>query len=211
MQSGSSEQAVTYGRVSGSDRNFNESEIRNLTFRSSIWELEVMAEYHLLPFIPGMSKLTFSPYVTAGVAAFRYQPQAPYENTWLNLRGLGTEGQTVPGSNASPYGEYSVSFPVGIGFKKTITDALTFGLEVTYRYTLTDYLDDVSRNYVDPAVLATSPTPEITPILADRRAEIGLEPAEVGSLRGNPDDNDKYVFLLFSLSKRLGYAPCYTF
>lgn len=202
---------LTFARIGGNDRNFRENETRNLSFRSSIWELELIAEYHLIPFIPGMSKLTFSPYIMGGVAGFRYQPQADYGGTWLNLRELGTEGQTVPGASVSPYGKYSVSFPIGIGFKKTLSDALTFGLEVSYRFTLTDYLDDVSRYYADPAQLASTETAEVSQILADRRPEIGLEPAEPGTLRGNPDDNDKYIMIMFSISKRLGYAPCYTF
>lgn len=202
---------IMYGRISGTDNNFQENEERNLSFRTNMWEMELLAEFHIIPFIPGMSKLTFSPYIVGGIAGFRFQPQAPYYGSYINLRGVGTEGQTVPGSNQQPYGMYSVSFPIGIGFKKTISDLLTFGLEVSYRPTLTDYLDDVSRYYADPAQLATTETGQYSVLLADRGTELGLERAETGSLRGNPEDNDKYLVLVFSISKRLGYAPCYTF
>ncbi|MCB0735953.1 MAG: outer membrane beta-barrel protein [Bacteroidetes bacterium] len=202
---------LTYFRLHGSDRNFRENETRNLSFRTSIWEAEFLAEYHLLPFIPGMSKLTFSPYIVGGFAAFKYQPQVDYDGTWLNLRDIGTEGQVAPGSNLQPYNDFSFSFPIGLGFKKTLTDQMTFGLEVTYRFTLTDYLDDVSKAYADPALLAGSPYPETTIALADRTPELGLERNEIGSLRGNPDDLDKYLMVTISFCKRLGYAPCYAF
>ena len=89
----------------------------------------------------------------------------------------------------------------------------TIGLAVEYgvRKTFTDYLDDVSRYYADPALLATTPNGDLSQKLSDRRPEIGLEPAQVGSLRGNPDDNDKYLLLMFSITKRLGSTSCYLF
>lgn len=200
-----------YGRISGSDRNFRENEERNLSFRTNLIEAELIAEYHLLPFIPGAGKLTFSPYVFAGIAGFRYQPQAMLTSSWLNLRDLGTEGQTSSLTDLEPYGMYSISIPLGIGFKKTITDLVTFGMEVSYRPTFIDYLDDVSRYYVDPAVFADTDAPGISAALADRRPEIGLERADPGTLRGNPEDNDKYLVFMITISKRLGYAPCYDF
>ena len=57
-----------------------------------------------------------------------------------------------------------------------------------YRFTFTDYLDDVSTVYIDP----NSFTDPIARELADRRPELGLEPASAGDKRGNPDKNDGY-------------------
>ena len=70
------------------------------------------------------------------------------------------------------------------------------GLEVAYRFTFTDYLDDVSGFYVDPDSFSN----EAERALADRRTELGLQPAAAGDGRGNPDINDGYGFINLRIS-----------
>ena len=72
-----------------------------------------------------------------------------------------------------------------------MTNWINVGLEGTYRWTFTDYIDDVSTVYVDNSTF----TDPVEQILADRRLELGLQAAEAGSIRGNPDKNDGYFTL----------------
>lgn len=202
---------AVYGRISGDDRNFQVNETRNLNFRSNIIEVNVMMEYHLLPYMPGATYFSFSPYIFAGVAGFRFNPQLEYSGAWLNAREIGTEGQFIPGSNLEMYSQYNVSIPFGIGFKKILEDDISFGIELGFRPTFTDYLDDVSNTYPDKSALLQTENGVIAADLSDRRDELGLEPATAGSLRGNPNNNDWYGFLMITISKRLGYASCYAF
>ena len=62
---------------------------------------------------------------------------------------LGTEGQ---GDSAypdrKPYNTMGFCIPFGVGVKYAINDRMNIGLEITHRFTTTDYLDDVSKTYV---------------------------------------------------------------
>lgn len=203
--------SATYGKVSAFDLDNNPETSSNLSFESSIVELALEMEYDFLPFLPGSPNLTFTPYIFGGVAGFKFNPQAEYQGSLLQLQPVGTEGQTIPGSNLSPYSLYNISFPFGLGFKKSVSDGIIFGIELGFRPTLTDYLDDVSGNYPDFTELAQTEYGSVAVQLSDRRPEAQLGAATTGSLRGNPNNRDWYGFLLFSLTKRLGSSPCYTF
>jgi len=68
-------------------------------------------------------------------------------------------------------------------------DQWQVGLEISYRFSFTDYLDDVSTNYRDPLSFSNP----IAAALADRRPEIGLDKAPTGTPRGNSKTNDGYL------------------
>lgn len=197
--------------ISGADRNNNLDEFSNLSFRTRISELAVAFEYNFVPFVPGSSSLTISPYVFAGIAGFHFNPQALYQGTYFNLQSLGTEGQNIPGSNLSPYSKINMAVPFGIGFKKTVSDNMVFGIELGLRATLTDYLDDVSSYYPDFTELAATTDGDLAVRLSDRRPEVDLEPSVSGTLRGDPTNKDFYGTIMFTLTKKLGTSPCYAF
>jgi len=203
--------SLTRTRLSGADRTNDLEELSNLSFRSDLTELALEIEYDFLPFIPGSPNLTITPYIFGGVAGFHFNPQANYLGTFIDLQFLGTEGQNIPGSSLAPYSKYSIAFPFGLGFKKTVSDNLVFGLEIGIRPTLTDYLDDVSSYYPDFTALAATENGDIAVRLSDRRPEAGLEPVTAGTLRGDPTDKDFYGMIMFSLTKKLGASPCYAF
>jgi len=80
---------------------------------------------------------------------------------WVSLRDLGTEGQFFDNATRqqyqdlyskdlpTPYSRFQVVIPLGIGARYKLTNNLDLGLEIGYRHTFTDYLDDVSGEYVD--------------------------------------------------------------
>jgi hypothetical protein len=90
----------------------------------------------------------FTPYITIGAGIFNYDPFAYLNNVKYALRPLGTEGQ---GSAAYPereaYGNVALCFPLGMGVKYNISPSVNFAFEISYRFTTTDYLDDVSTTY----------------------------------------------------------------
>jgi len=80
---------------------------------------------------------------------------------WVPLSPIGTEGQTAQTGDEDPDGKYpyrnppaayklwQISIPFGVTFDFIINKSWTIGIEGSFRFTLTDYLDDVSGNYWD--------------------------------------------------------------
>ncbi len=183
---------LTYGRISGSDTDNNRA--RNLSFRSDLIDVSLTGEFNILGFQPYALEKVFSPYVFAGVGLVHFNPLAQYNGEWVELQPLGTEGQGIAG-NAAKYNLVQVVIPFGGGLKYAINDTWTLGAELGLRKTFTDYLDDVSSRYEDEEVLIAN-NGELAASLANRSGE----PIAGGTLRGNPDNKDWYVFAGFSVS-----------
>lgn len=192
---------VSYGRISGDDADTANKE-RNLSFRSSVLEFGLTGEFNILGFQPYNLERVFSPYIFAGIALFRFNPQAELDGQWYKLQPLGTEGQ---GTDAYPDKDYyklsQFSVPVGMGIKYALNDLWTLGFELGARKTFTDYLDDVSTTYADPNVLRTSRGSfgEIAVALADRNTTGTPRPA--GNQRGDSSGNkDWYAMTGITIS-----------
>ncbi|MEM8906873.1 MAG: DUF6089 family protein [Bacteroidota bacterium] len=192
---------LTYGVVSADDAN-SESESRrrrNLNFRSRILELSAVGEFNFL----GRDR-RFSPYVFGGVALFNFNPQAEFQGQRVDLQPLGTEGQGMdnfPGR----YSRTQLSIPLGLGFNFAINDRLKLGVETGLRKTFTDYLDDVSGEYINYNELLQG-NGQLAATLANRTGEfLGTDPVLVptGSQRGNPDSKDWYFVTGVTLSYSL--------
>ena len=75
------------------------------------------------------------------------------------LRPLHTEGQGMPGgpdgfSDGTTYSIFATCIPMGFGIKKAFNGTGGIKIEAGYRFTNTDYLDDVSNKYYDQNLLA---------------------------------------------------------
>lgn len=182
--------------------------LRNLQFKTNIIELSLLTELHLVTlFAKNKDPQLLSPYLIGGIGAFNYTPKTKINNVWVDLRPLHTEGEgfkEYPGR--SEYGSFSWCIPLGAGLKYDLGGLVTFRFEFLYRFTGTDYLDDVSKNYIDPSLFSKylSPTEAALAIkLADRSAELpaGLK-NNVSDIRGNPKNNDAY----FSCMIKAGFA-----
>lgn len=212
--------AFHYGRIAGSDfRSAEEGTSafnRNLHFRNDIKELSAFVQF--FPWADYGNFWTrdgFAPYLWAGIGGFHHNPQAmrPDGSGWENLRPLGTEGQTIEGSEVSAYSLWQMSIPVGIGFRFRLNRSWDLNIEAGYRFTFTDHLDDVSGDYPD---IAAIPTPlgqamswrgaESTFVVtgAERNGSAANPPSQ-GTARGNPGSNDGFLmtkvqfsYILFS-------------
>ena len=147
---------------------YNGRYLRNLEFRNNIKELMVVGYFDLYENMATyISRVKWTPYLYAGVAGFISTPKAkapetdllgnalPEGGEWVKLRPLGTEGQysNLDPTNANygikPYSAFQFALPIGIGARFRINEVLDLWADIGYRYTFTDYLDDVSRNFVD--------------------------------------------------------------
>lgn len=188
---------------------------RNLNFRSNIFELSLVSEIHL--FTSPVFNQGFHPYLIAGIAGFRFNPQARYENQWVDLQPLGTEGQqTNYLENRSKYSLTQIAIPTGFGVEISLGSKWYMYVEFGYRWTITDFLDDVSGYYPDPNEMEISyGENSINQTLADRRIE--TESYQVGEgfnrfqRRGDPTNKDRYLFVGVTVSKRLTGILCNTF
>jgi hypothetical protein len=205
--------ALTYARITGDDYNYSQSSLpqnapvfaRNLHFRNDLKEFALTGLYNFVKEGRMSEKRPkLSPYIFLGVAVVAHAPEArsPVDETnpansrvWVKLQPLGTEGQGQPGYE-KPYSLITLAIPAGIGVKYKLNESFNIAAEVGYRYTFTDYLDDLGGNYpADPAVLSG-----VARQLSDRR----LEPfaarvnqdrtPDITSIVGSNPTNNPFIF-----------------
>ncbi|MET6997644.1 DUF6089 family protein [Chitinophaga defluvii] len=198
----------TFGIISAADStNENKNLVaRNLSFKSNVFELSVLGELNFLD----IEAKGFTPYIFAGVAGFGFDPTAKdLQGNRISLRSLGTEGQGLPQyPDRQAYNLIQVAIPFGAGIKVLLNDSWTLGLEVGIRKTFTDYLDDVSTTYVDENTLLAMRGQKAVD-MAYRGDEVtgkgqipGTYPLD-GTVRGNPDNKDWYMFSGLTITYRL--------
>jgi len=184
---------------------------RNLSFNSRIWELALLGDFNFYKFVPGDPDHSFTPYVSLGVGVFSYDPYAFMQGQKYFLRPLGTEGQ---GSDLypdrKPYSSMAMAIPFGVGVKYNFRPGINLGLEVLYRFTNTDYLDDVSTTYAGPYAFPPLPNgdPSIAFLLQDRSYEKGTPIGIAGRQRGYSKQKDQYVTAQFTISFNLTSYRC---
>jgi hypothetical protein len=186
---------------------------RNLSFNSRVWELTLQGDFNFFRFMPGEPEYSFTPYITFGAGIFSYDPYAYLQDEKIYLRPLGTEGQ---GSSLypdrKPYSTTAFCIPFGGGIKYSINDRINIGFEVLHRFTNTDYLDDVSKTYVDPAVFPLNPdgSQSTAYLMSDRSYELGPRVGIPGRQRGNSRQKDQFVTAMLHLSFNLQSYRCPT-
>ncbi|MEN9549367.1 MAG: hypothetical protein RIR12_1958 [Bacteroidota bacterium] len=203
---------ASYARLGYSDIHNNHSKVlnqRNLSFNSNVWELALQGDFNFFKFLPGEPQYSFTPYITLGAGIFSYDPFAYLQGRKILLRPLGTEGQNATGKVYKPM---AISIPFGGGFKYAINERMNIGFEVLYRFTNTDYLDDVSTTYANPAIFPTNPdgSPSDAFLLQDRSYELGVPARPVNSQRGVSTTKDHFVTAMVHLTFNLQSYKCPT-
>jgi opacity protein-like surface antigen len=172
----------------------NELKKRNLDFHTRLFDWELGMQYHLF----SLNNKWWTPYIFAGVGLFHFKPATRDINgNKVFLTDYSTEGQGFV-RGRDPYSLWQFSVPFGIGAEYAISEDLRVGLEFGYRSTFTDYLDDVSKSYVDQSLLLNQKGPEAI-ALAYRGN--GSYPA-AGDLRGNENNKDAYYFVQLTVTLR---------
>ncbi len=184
---------------------------RNLNFRTHMFDASIAMEvtpYNFRLGGTGRGSSVLAPYGFLGVGLFTFNPEGNYNGGWVELKPLSTEGQgLVPGR--APYDLVQMNIPMGFGVKWIYDDTWSLALEANYRLTFTDYLDDVSIDYVeDESVFENNFDPTRAQIAMDlARRSVELDPTGVnarvtqpGEQRGDPSDNDAYYTVTIRFS-----------
>lgn len=192
---------------------------RNLNFSTHFFEFQAVAEVNLKKYIHNQakgSKDRWAPYLGAGLGFFYFNPYTKLNGEKVKLRPLGTEGQTI--GVKKMYSNFQFDLMALVGIKYNVTKRFSIALEGIYHQTFTDYLDDVSGNYVNPDLISSmSPVAQIL----QNRANTGNYPQNdfnfvegqltktgalnvggTGNQRGDSKDNDQFfqVQLTFSFA-----------
>lgn len=201
-----------HGKVSGNDAlsaSISRQQ-RNLSFESNIDEFGVGVEISLISLMPKLKKYGLDVYLTAGTNIFHFNPKAYYQGGLVELQPLGTEGQGSSVLYKAPYKRWQINFPIGAGANFQLSPAVSMAIEVTPRILLTDYLDDVSSDYVGTSQQIQSQG-LLTTALANRMGELATsanEPEDfivtTGQQRGNVKDKDRYFFSSIHFISNLG-------
>jgi len=210
--------AANYAFVGYADKytSFNDNrvkKVRNLSFNTNIWELSVSGDFNFFRFQPEFPEYRYTPYVSLGVGAFIFDPYAYLNGQKYNLRSLGTEGQgSAAYPDRKPYSTMAMCFPLAVGLKYGISDKVNIFAEVCYRFTTTDYLDDVSGSYAPDAFPADpNGNPSAAYQLQDRSYEYGTPIGIKGRQRGNSSQKDSYGTVQIGLSFNIGSYRCPTY
>lgn len=108
-----------------------------------------------------------------------YPRYSPYLFGGVAASHLSINSNPEPSDDAEDLPFINLVLPYGVGVKYVLSKKFILGIELGTRQTFTDYLDRVS---------AQNATPKFQ--------------------RGNPENNDKYYFLSFSLSYRFNSVKC---
>jgi hypothetical protein len=210
---------------------------RNLSFRNQIKELSVVAIFDLFKNeATYISRVKWTPYLYLGAAGFINTPKAQAPSTdlngaplaeagkWVKLRDLGTEGQystldpTDANSGIKPYKVVQFAIPFGLGARFRLNEVMDLWADIGYRYTFTDYIDDVSQNYVgleklkSPLAQAMSyrtneiPGMPLNPVTTPSGivVEAGYGHEYPDNFRGSKNDKDIYMVTSIRLTYILG-------
>ncbi len=191
---------------------------RNLDFKSDVWELQAGVEIYPTMLLKKYSDYEprLRPYGFIGGGIFHFNPKgsitdANGKKTWYTLHNLHTEGQGFKEyPDRKEYKLTQFNIPVGAGLKYYLSDRINFSTELLYRKSFTDYIDDVSTFYIDPALFANylnATDANIARQIHDKVIGIvtpGTTRYTEGTERGNPKNADAYFSVIVKFGVRLG-------
>lgn len=225
-----------YGTIKGSDAESAalgsaESEprnIRNLSFSNSIHELSVLAYIDLFDNqATYISRVKWTPYLYVGGALYYHNPQAIAPKTDLKGQPLPEAGQYVDlqplKTEGKSYSLIQFAIPFGAGARFRLNEVMDLWADFGFRYTFTDYLDDVSSTYTDLTKL--SPLGQAMSYRTNELGANGITPPKPGNgilpsgitgvdvqygygregdKRGGVNENDIYMVTSIRLTYILG-------
>ncbi|MBL0336973.1 MAG: outer membrane beta-barrel protein [Chitinophagaceae bacterium] len=213
--------AANSGQLEGYDsmiktKGINEMERRkrNLGFRSNLNEVYGAIELYPTVFFEKYEGLEHKlrPYGLIGFGIFHFNPKAPYSMpdgsiNWVELKPLHLEGQGW--AEFPERKEYSLTqkeITMGGGFKYYLKENMYVGFEILHRKTFTDYVDDVSTEYIDPHYYDLYLSPANAAIARnlsyrEKYYNPSINRPYINEQRGDPRQNDAF----FSGMLRLGW------
>ncbi|MBT9394070.1 outer membrane beta-barrel protein [Hymenobacter sp. NST-14] len=200
--------SLSYGRITGddvkaADQTDQQAKFRfnrNMNFRNDILEFAAVGMFDLVENRNNyIRRPDFVPYLFGGVGVIRHNPKGTDANgDIVALQPLRTEGQS------KGYALTQFVIPFGAGARYKVSKLFDVGLELGFRKTFTDYLDDVGGNYVDNRSVLQSGNAQyfgwditkgkaLVPGTYDRSQQ-------GGEVRGNSNEKDWYTTLGISVN-----------
>ena len=217
--------AINHGILEGDDSKIQQKgdgaesfrKLRNLKFESSMLEAYVATEIYPTVFLESYDGLQgkLRPYGVAGIGMMKFNPKGEYfspggGSKWVELQPLRLEGQGMAEyPDREEYKLSTITIPMGFGAKYYIKENLFVGLEVLHRITFTDYIDDVSTNYIDANLFANYLTPSQTAMANQLHYRENFTPngsqtrPSLNEQRGDPRENDSYFSTILRFGWRL--------
>lgn len=197
-----------YGKLSGDDKYANtiERKTRNLSFVSPLHEYGLFVDLKINKIWKSLNKYKINLYYSTGISLFTFNPKTLYNNVWVELHPLGTEGQNISKYAANKYSLTQIAIPFGIIVDFDVTNRIGLGLEVSPRKTFTDYIDDVSSFYINYHEMVSYGN-VLGAKLSNRQGEFYKSEAvilETGTQRGDPKNNDWYTHFTIYGKYRFG-------
>lgn len=200
--------SLTYGRISGddakaADQNDPEAKFRynrNMNFRNDILEFAATGVFDLIENRNNyIRRPDFAPYVFAGVGVIHHNPKGlDADGNYVALQPLRTEGQS------EGYSQTQFVIPFGAGARYKLNKQFDIGLELGFRKTFTDYLDDVSGNYAPVSALQGDAAKYfgyyITGGSTTGYPGTYDESVQTGEMRGKSNEKDWYTTLGISVN-----------
>ena len=192
---------------------------RNLDFKTNMFEAYAALEVFPLKLLYLNNEdynPRYRPYGFIGVGMFKYNPKGSITDangnvTWHELHPLRTEGQGFAEyPDRKPYSLTQLNIPLGCGIKYMVSDRVNVSTELLYRKTFTDYIDDLSKDYIDPKYFdkyLSAADAVIAKQIADKAFTSyvpGSPRFTPGYQRGNPRNMDSYFSFVLKLGVRLG-------
>lgn len=188
---------------------------RNLSFQSNVLEAYIAAEIYPSVIFEQYEELQgkLRPYGVVGVGLFHFNPKAQYTDPGGNSKLVALQPLMLEGQGMAEYPDRKtykltqIELPLGFGAKYYIKENMYVGFEVLHRKTFTDYIDDVSTNYIDPIYFDTylaAPEAQMARQLYYRENQIN--PATrpyTNEQRGDPKENDAFFSTILRFGWRL--------
>lgn len=214
--------AINLSKLEGHDSLINDKggaetyrKQRNLSFESGVSEFYVATEIYPTVFFERYDGLQgkLRPYGIIGIGAFHFNPKTNYIDPSGNSKMVALQPLMLEGQGMTEYPDRKtykltqLEIPMGFGFKYYIKEAMYFGFEILHRKTFTDYMDDVSKNYIDP-IYFDSYLPQAEAQMArqlNNRSNLS-SPAtrpQLDEQRGDPKENDSYFSTVIRFGWRL--------
>jgi hypothetical protein len=203
--------ALNYLRIEGHDNLSTNPgrRYRNLSFRNDIFDFETTINWLFYDSKKPIgyyqrTDVYFTSYLFVGAGVYYHNPKTYYQGAWIALQPYRTENVG--------YSRFGYCVPLGFGFYVTLNKrrrTQRIGLQVNWRYTNTDYLDDISTVYKNPAELPSSTSvalsnrnPELTKQPEGFSGNYGWQGLEADGVtpvnkapRGNPNNKDSFISL----------------
>ena len=176
---------------------------RGMSFKTPTTTVSIQFEYDFFNNRIYASNMKFRPSIGFGVDYIMFTPMGEYLGKWYPLQPMGTGGQTIPSTSATPLAPYATSTlgaPVTAQLRYYVNKKTIFSLFATYHLAFTNYLDDVGPDpYPDPIAigLANPDNPEAAKYFANPTNKY----VQKGQFRsGAADGSDGFFTFGFTLA-----------